>query len=63
VIKANCKYGYGCAINIVIVVVLTLGSHGIVNQMDRRYLTFCHPYSSPSIKEDREIDEDRLQFS
>jgi len=29
-------------------------SHGVVNQVDRRYLTFCHRYVPPSFKEDRE---------
>jgi len=45
---------------VVVAVVLTLGSHDVVNQVDRRYLTFCHRHSSPSFKEDREVGEDRL---
>jgi len=47
----------------VVVVALALGSHGVVNQMDRRYLTFCHRHSPPSFKEDREVGEDRLRLS
>jgi len=47
----------------VVVVVLALGSHGVVNQVDRRYLTFCHRYVPPSFKEDREVGEDRLRLS
>jgi len=45
---------------VVVVVVLTPGSHGVVNQVDRRYLTFCHCHGPPSFKEDREVGEDRL---
>jgi len=37
-------------VDMVVVVVLTLGSHGVVNQVDRRYLTFCYCHSSPSFK-------------
>jgi len=43
----------------VVVVVLALGSHGVV---DRRYVTFCHCRSPPSFKEDREVGEDCLQL-
>jgi len=48
--------------NPVAVVVLALGSHGVMNQVDHWYLTFCHPHGAPSFKEDREVDEDRLQL-
>jgi len=47
----------------VVVVVLTLGSHGVVNQVDCRYLTFCHRHSPQYFKEDREVGEDRLRLS
>jgi len=43
-----------------VVVVLALGSHGFVNQVDRWHLTFCHRHGPPSFKEDREVGEDRL---
>jgi len=46
-----------------VVVVLALGSHGVVNQVDRRYLTFCHCHGLPSFKEDMEVGEDRLRLS
>jgi len=49
--------------HVIIVVVVTLGSHGVVNQMDRRYLTFCHRHGPPSFKEDREVGEDHLRLS
>jgi len=48
---------------VVVVVVLVLGSHGVVNQVDRRYLTFCHRHSPPSFKDDGEVGEDRLRLS
>jgi len=48
---------------VIFVVVLALGSHGVMNQVDHRYLTFCHRYVPPSIKEDREVGEDRLRLS
>jgi len=47
---------------IVIVVVLTLGSHGVVNHVDRRYLTFCHHHGPPSFKEDRKVGEAHLRL-
>jgi len=46
-----------------VVVVLALGLHDVVNQVDRRYLTFCHRHGLPSFKEDREVGEDRLRPS
>jgi len=46
-----------------VVVVLTLGSHGVGNQVDCRYLTFYHCHGPPSFKEDREVGEDRLRLS
>jgi len=45
-----------------VVVVLTLGSHDVVNQVDRKYLAFCHRHGPPSFKEDREVGEDRLRL-
>jgi len=47
----------------VVVVVLTLGSHGVVNQVDRRYLAFCYRHDPPYFKEDWEVGEDRLRLS
>jgi len=44
-------------------VVLALGSHGVVNQVDHMYLTFCHCYVPPSFEEDREVVENHLQLS
>jgi len=45
-----------------VVVVLGLGSHGVVNQVDGRYLTFCHCHGPPSFKEDREVGEDYMRL-
>jgi len=53
----------GVKLRQVIVVVLTLGSHGVVNQVERTHLTFCHCHSPPSFKEDRKVGEDRLRLS
>jgi len=43
-----------------VVVVLTLGSHDAVNQVDHRYLAYCHCHGPPSFKENREVGEDCL---
>jgi len=51
--------GEGRNSRVVVVVVLTLSSYGVV---DRRYLTFCHCHDPPSFKEDREVGEDCLQL-
>jgi len=50
-------------IDLLIVLVLTPDSHGVVNQVDHRYLAFLpSPLPTILLLEDREVGEDCLQL-